>query len=216
MRDYLACVASVDDNVGRLLDYLDRKGLAENTIVVYTSDQGFFLGDHDWYDKRFMYEESLRMPLLVRWPAAVKAGTVAGGMVLNVDFAPTLMEAAGLKVPVDVQGRSFLPLLKGETPRGWRTSMYYRYYHYPMHHRVQPHYGVRTERYKLIYFNKIDKWELFDLRKDPHEVKNVAADPEYADTLKSLKAEMDRLKKELKDDDRFEKELPPDDVDTRT
>jgi arylsulfatase A-like enzyme len=216
MRDYLACIASVDDNVGRLLDYLDKKGLAANTIVVYTSDQGFFLGDHDWYDKRFMYEESLRMPFLVRWPAAIKAGTTHDGMVLNVDFAPTLLDAAGLKVPADMQGRSFLPLLKGETPKDWRTSMYYRYYHYPMHHRVQPHYGVRTERYKLIYFNKIDQWELFDLRKDPHELKNVAADPEYADTLKALKAEMYRLKKDLKDDDRFETELPPDDVDTRT
>jgi arylsulfatase A-like enzyme len=216
MRDYLACIASVDDNVGRLLDYLDKKGLAENTVAIYTSDQGFFLGDHDWYDKRFMYEESLRMPFLVRWPGKVKAGSVSDGMVLNVDFAPTLMEAAGLKAATDMQGRSFLPLLKGQTPKDWRTSMYYRYYHYPMHHRVQPHYGVRTDRYKLIYFNKIGQWELFDLRKDPHELKNVYAAPEYADTLKALKAEMYRLKKELKDDDRFEKELPKDDVDTRS
>jgi arylsulfatase A-like enzyme len=212
VRDYLACIASVDDNVGRLLDYLDKKGLAENTIVIYTSDQGFFLGDHNWYDKRFMYEESLRMPFLVRWPGKVKAGSVSDGMVLNVDFAPTLLEAAGLKAAADMQGRSFLPLLKGQTPKDWRTSMYYRYYHYPMHHKVQPHYGVRTERYKLIYFNKIDQWELFDLRKDPHEQKNVVADPEYAEILKMLKAEMYRLKKELKDDDRFEKDLPRDDV----
>ena len=167
MRDYLACVASVDDNVGRLLDYLDKNGLTENTLVIYTSDQGFFLGDHNWFDKRFMYEESLRMPFLARWPAAIKADTVNDGMILNVDFAPTLMDAAGLKTPADMQGRSFLPLLKGERPKDWRTSMYYRYYHYPMHHRVQPHYGVRTERYKLIYFNKIDQWELFDLQKDP-------------------------------------------------
>jgi arylsulfatase A-like enzyme len=216
MRDYLACIASIDDNVGRLLDYLDRSGLAENTIVVYTSDQGFFLGDHDWYDKRFMYEESLRMPLLVRWPAQVKAGTVSDGMVLNVDFAPTLLDATGLKVPADMQGRTFLPLLKGERPKDWRTSMYYRYYHYPMHHRVQPHYGVRTERYKLIYFNKIDQWELFDLSKDPRELKNLYADPAYAETVKTLKAEMYRLKKELKDDNQFEKELPKDDVDTTT
>jgi arylsulfatase A-like enzyme len=216
MRDYLACIASVDDSVGRLLDYLDKSGLADNTIVVYTSDQGFFLGDHDWYDKRFMYEESLRMPFLVRWPGKVRAGSVQDGMVLNVDFAPTLLDAAGLKVPEDMQGRSFLPLLKGEMPKDWRTSMYYRYYHYPMHHRVQPHYGVRTERYKLIYFNKLGQWELFDLRKDPHELKNVYADPAYADTVKALKEEMYRLKKELKDDDRFEMELPKDDVDTRT
>jgi arylsulfatase A-like enzyme len=216
LRDYLACIAAVDDNVGRLLDYLDKNALAENTIVVYTSDQGFFLGEHDWFDKRFMYEESLRMPLLVRWPARVKAGAVSDKMVLNVDFAPTLLEATGLKVPADMQGRSFLPLLKGQQPSDWRTSMYYRYYHYPMHHRVQPHYGIRTERYKLIYFNKLDQWELYDLRRDPHELKNVYADPAYAETVKGLKEEMYRLKRELRDDDQFEKELPKDDVDTTT
>jgi arylsulfatase A-like enzyme len=213
MRDYLACVAAVDDNVGRLLDYLDKNGLTDNTIVVYTSDQGFFLGDHDWFDKRFMYEESLRMPFLVRWPGVVKPGTVSDGMILNVDFAPTLLDAAGVRVPADMQGRSFLPLLRGERPRDWRTAMYYRYYHYPMHHRVQPHYGIRTERYKLIYFNKINQWELFDLEKDPHELKNLYADPAHAETVKTLKAEMYRLKKELKDEDQFEKELPKDDVD---
>jgi arylsulfatase A-like enzyme len=216
LRDYLACIASVDDSVGRLLDYLDRSGLADNTIVIYTSDQGFFLGEHDWFDKRFMYEESLRMPFLVRWPGHVTAGAVEDGMALNVDFAPMIMDAAGLKTPADMQGRSFLPLLKGERPRDWRTSMYYRYYHYPMHHRVQPHYGVRTGRYKLIYFNKIDQWELFDLQMDPHELHNVCADPAYAETVRALKAEMYRLKKELKDDDQFEKELPKDDVDTST
>jgi arylsulfatase A-like enzyme len=209
MRDYLACIASVDDNVGRLLDFLDKEGLAENTIVIYTSDQGFFLGDHDWYDKRFMYEESLRMPFLVRWPGHVKPGTTNAGMILNVDFAPTLLAAAGQPVPADMQGRSFLPLLKGKVPADWRTSMYYRYYHYPMDHRVQPHYGVRTARHKLIYFNKIDQWELFDLEKDPHEVKNVYADPAYAGAVKELKAELYRLKKELKDEDQFADKLPP-------
>ena len=209
MHDYLACVESIDDNVGRLLDYLDTNGLAENTIVIYTSDQGFFLGDHNWFDKRFMYEESLRMPFVVRWPARIKPGTVNADMVLNVDFAPTLLDAAGLKVPGDIQGRSFLPLLRGEKPSDWRTSMYYRYYHYPQDHRVQPHYGVRTARYKLIYFNKIDQWELFDLDKDPCELKNVYADPNYAETVKTLKAEMYRLKKELKDDNQFENALPP-------
>jgi arylsulfatase A-like enzyme len=213
MRDYLACVASVDDNVGRLLDELDRSGLAQNTIVVYTSDQGFFLGDHDWFDKRFMYEESLRMPFLVRWPAAVKPGSVNESMVLNVDFAPTFLEAAGVKVPADIQGRSFVPLLKGERPKDWRTSMYYRYYHYPQDHRVQPHYGVRTGIHKLIYFNKIDQWELFDLAKDSHELKNVYADPAYADTVKALKAEMMRLKTELKDENQFQDKLPPAGVD---
>jgi arylsulfatase A-like enzyme len=213
MRDYLACVEAVDDNVGRLLAYLDRSGLAGNTIVIYTSDQGFFLGDHNWYDKRFMYEESLRMPLLVRWPAKVKAGQVTDAMVLNVDFAPTLLAAAGRDVPADMQGRSFLPILQGTTPNDWRTSMYYRYYHYPMHHKVQPHYGVRTETHKLIYFNKINQWELYDLSKDPHEVNNVYNDPAYAETRKKLKDEMYRLKKELKDEDQFANELPRDNVD---
>lgn len=212
MRDYLACVASVDDNVGRLLDYLDKTGLAKNTIVIYTSDQGFFLGDHNWFDKRFMYEESLRMPFLVRWPGVAKAGSVSAGMVLNVDFAPTLLDAAGVQVPADIQGRSFLPLLKGAQPKDWRTSMYYRYYHYPQHHSVQPHYGLRTTRYKLIYYNRIDQWELFDLQKDPHELKNVYQDPAQADVLKQLKEEMFRLKKELKDENQFEKDTPKDDV----
>lgn len=212
MRDYLACIASVDDNVGRLLDYLQESGLAENTIVVYTSDQGFFLGDHNWYDKRFMYEECLRMPFLLRWPKQVKAGTVNERMILNVDFAPTLLAAAGAKVPADMQGRSFLPLLHGATPADWRTAMYYRYYHYPMHHRVQPHYGIRTERYKLIYFHKLDQWELFDLHNDPRELNNTYADPANAALVRQLKDQLGKLKKDLKDDDRFADKLPKDDV----
>jgi arylsulfatase A-like enzyme len=210
MKDYLACIASVDENVGRLLDYLDQSGLAGSTIVIYTSDQGFFLGDHNWFDKRFMYEESLRMPFLVRYPGHIKAGTLSEGMILNVDFAPTLMEYAGLKIPADIQGRSFAPLLRGEKPGDWRTAMYYRYYHYPQDHRVQPHYGLRTEEHKLIYFNKIDQWELFDLRKDPRELNNVYADAAYAETLKRLKEELYRLKKELKDEDQFANEVPKD------
>jgi arylsulfatase A-like enzyme len=212
MRDYLACVASIDDNVGRLLDYLDKNDLTKNTIVVYTSDQGFFLGDHNWFDKRFMYEESLRMPFVVRWPGTIKPSTVSDAMVLNVDFAPFMLDAAGQKVPADMQGRSFVPILKGEKPKDWRSSMYYRYYHYPMHHRVQPHYGVRTERYKLIFFNKLNEWELYDLEKDPKEMKNLINDAALADTIKKLKDEMYRLKKELKDEDQFEKELPKDDT----
>src|SRR5579864_524611 len=212
MRDYLACVESIDDSVGKLLDYLDKNGLAENTIVIYTSDQGFFLGDHDWFDKRFMYEESLRMPFLVRWPGKIRAGSVSDGMILNVDFAPTLMDAASLPTPADMQGRSFLPILKGESLKDWRTSMYYRYYHYPMHHKVQPHYGVRTADYKLIYFNKIDQWELFDLKKDPHELHNLYNDPAHVETVKKLKEEMYRLKRELKDEDQFQDKLPKDDV----
>jgi arylsulfatase A-like enzyme len=212
MRDYLACIASIDDNVGRMLDFLDRNGMAENTIVIYTSDQGFFLGDHDWFDKRFMYEESLRMPFLVRWPGHVKPGSTSDGMILNVDFAPMMMDAADLSVPSDMQGRSFLPLMKGQTPADWRTSMYYRYYHYPQDHRVQPHLGVRTLDYKLIYFNKIDQWELYDLRKDPIEMKNLYSDPAHAEIVKKLKVEMYRLKKELKDDDQYADTLPKNDT----
>src|SRR5262249_23913563 len=146
----------------------------------------------------FMYEESLRMPFLVRWPGVVKPGSVEGAMALNVDFAPTLLEAAGQAVPTDMQGRSIVSILKGVRPADWRTSMYYRYYPYPQDHPVQPHYGVRTERFKLIYFNKTHQWELFDLENDPHELRNVYADPAYASRAKELAAELDRLKRELK------------------
>lgn len=211
MRDYLACVQSVDDNIGRFLDWLDKNGLAENTIVIYTSDQGFFLGEHNMYDKRFMYEESLRMPFLIRWPGKIRPGSVSKGMILNVDFAPTMLDAAGVKTPADMQGRSFLPLLEGKSPRDWRTAMYYRYYH-PGHHNVAAHFGIRTDRYKLIYFNKLDQWELYDLRKDPRETRNVYSDPAYAKIVEALKKELQRLKKEMKDDDRFANELPKDDV----
>ena len=165
--DYLATIQSVDDNVGRLLGFLDTAGLAKNTMVIYTSDQGFFLGDHGLFDKRFMYEESLRMPFLVRWPAAIKAGSRSDAMALNVDFAPTFLDAAGVKVPAEMQGRSLLPVLRGKTPADWRTSMYYRYYHDPGDHNTRAHYGVRTATHKLIYFWKKDQWELFDLVRDP-------------------------------------------------
>jgi arylsulfatase A-like enzyme len=211
MRDYLACVAAVDDNVGRFLDWLDGSGLAANTIVIYTSDQGFFLGEHNFYDKRFMYEEAIRMPLLVRWPARIAPGSTSDAMVLNVDLAPTLLDAAGIGVPADMQGRSALPLLEGRTPADWRTSMYYRYYH-PGHHDVAAHYGVRTTEHKLIYFNTLDQWELYDLRRDPHEMHNVVSDPAYAEVLARLKAELRRLRAELKDTDRFADSLPADDV----
>lgn len=203
MKDYLACVASVDDNVGRLLDYLDQTGLATNTIVIYTSDQGFFLGDHGWFDKRFMYEESIRMPFLVRYPPAIKAGSVNDAMVLNVDFAPTFLEFAGLSTPAEVQGRSLKPLLAGSTPMDWRQSWYYRYYHYPNEHGTEPHYGVRTERYKLIYFHRINQWELFDLKNDPHELKNIVNDTKNAKLMAELKTELTRLRKELDDRDQF-------------
>ena len=203
MQDYLACVESLDDNVGRVLDYLDRTGLASNTVVVYTSDQGFFLGDHGWFDKRFMYEESLRMPLVVRWPGVVAPGSSTGAMVLNVDFAPTLLALAGQASPAAIQGRSALPILQGQTPADWRTAMYYRYYHYPQDHRVRPHVGIRTERSKLIHFLGIDQWELFDLEADPHELHNLYADPARAELVAQLKVQLARLKADLGDTDQF-------------
>jgi arylsulfatase A-like enzyme len=201
IKDYLRCVASVDDNVGRVLDYLDETGLAENTIVVYTSDQSFYLGEHGWFDKRFMYEESHRTPLMVRWPGKIKAGSRCDALTLNLDFAETMLDAAGVEIPDDMQGESLLPLLDGETPPNWRESIYYRYYEFPGAHSVRRHYGVRTDRYKLIYFNRIDEWELYDLEKDPHEMKSVYDDPAYADVVAELKAELDHLRKRYGDDD---------------
>jgi arylsulfatase A-like enzyme len=208
MQDYLACVQSVDDNVGRLLDYLEETGLAANTLVIYTSDQGFFLGDHGLYDKRFMYEDSIKMPFLVRWPGVTKPGSTQAAMGINVDFAPTFMELAGLPVPADMQGRSLVPLLKSERPADWRTSWYYRYYHDPGDHNTRAHYGVRTETHKLIYFWTKDQWEMYDLVKDPGEMHNLYQDPAQADTVAKLKAELYRLKRELKDDDQFATEQP--------
>ena len=203
MQDYLACVQSLDDNVGRLLDYLDHAGLTRNTIVIYTSDQGFFLGDHGLFDKRFMYEESIRMPFLIRWPGVIKPGSVQSVMGINVDLAPTFMAAAGLPVPADMQGRSLVPLLQGGHPTDWRTSWYYRYYHDPGDHNTRAHYGVRTDTHKLIYFWKKDQWEMYDLVRDPAEMNNIYQDPASADTVTRLKTELFRLKHELKDDDQF-------------
>lgn len=214
MQDYLGCVQSVDDGVGRILEYLEKHDLAKNTIVVYTSDQGFYLGEKGMYDKRFMYEESFRTPLLVRWPAVAKPGTVQMAITGNQDFAPTFLAAAGAAIPDDLQGKSFIPLLKGEVPADWRTSFYYRYYHDPGHHNTARHLGVRTADYKLIHFWKKDQWELYDLNKDPQEQNNVYNDPRYETTRENLKAELARLKKELKDDDQFADEIPKDDVDS--
>jgi arylsulfatase A-like enzyme len=212
MQDYLACVQSVDDSVGRLLDYLDQEKLAENTLVIYTSDQGFFLGDHGLYDKRFMYEPSIRMPFLVRWPAAIKPGRVDDHLVINTDFAPTFLAVAGVSVPSDMQGRSLVPLLRTQDAGGWRTSFYYRYYHDPGDHNTRAHYGVRTDTHKLICFWKQDQWELYDLRQDPEEMRNLYADPQQQDVIARLKTELFRLKKELKDEDQFADQQPPHDV----
>ena len=201
IKDYLRCIASVDDNVGRVLDYLDESGLAENTVVFYTSDQGFYLGDHGWFDKRFMYEESLRMPLLVRYPREIKAGSVSDDIVLNLDFGATFLDFAGVPVPDDMQGESIRKVLQGKTPGEWRKSMYYHYYEYPAVHSVKRHYGVRTGRYKLIHFyHDIDEWELYDLKKDPKEMNNVFGNPEYADIVKELKDELQALREKYKDD----------------
>jgi arylsulfatase A-like enzyme len=213
MQDYLATVQSVDDGVGRLLGFLDRNGLAKNTMVVYTSDQGFFLGDHGLYDKRFMYEESLRMPFLVRWPAAVKSGTKSGAIALNIDFAPTFLEAAGLPPSSSMQGRSLLPILRGRPPSDWRRSMYYRYYHDPGDHNTRAHYGVRTPTHKLIHFWKKDQWELFDLANDPFELHNLYGEAGQERLTSTLKAELLRVKQAVGDDDRFANDQFPNGVD---
>jgi hypothetical protein len=203
MKDYLRCVASVDDSVGEILAYLDASGLAKNTVVIYASDQGFYLGEHGWFDKRWMYEESLHTPLLVRWPGVVKPGSINEDMVSNLDFAETFLDIAGAAIPPEMQGRSLVPLLKGTRPADWRSSFYYRYYEYPVPHRVRPHEGVRTDRLKLIHFPDTGEWELFDLEKDPNELRSVYADPSYARDLTNLKAELARLRKqyEVPDDD---------------
>jgi arylsulfatase A-like enzyme len=200
MHDYLGCVKAVDDSVGRLLAYLDESGLAENTLVVYASDQGFYLGEHGWFDKRWIFEESLRTPLLVRWPGVTKPGSVSDAIVSNVDFAETFLDAAGVPIPADMQGKSLKPLLAGQQPADWRKSFYYHYYEYPTPHHVRPHYGVVTDRHKLVHFYApdTDYWELFDLQTDPHELKSVYDDVSYADVRNQLTAEVARLRKELK------------------
>jgi arylsulfatase A-like enzyme len=203
MQDYLATVQSVDDSVGRVLAFLDQSGLARDTIVVYTSDQGFFLGDHGLYDKRFMYEESIRMPFLVRWPAGITAGIQSDAIGLNVDFAPTFLDAAGLPVPPAMQGRSLLPILQGRTSPDWRTAMYYRYYHDPGDHDTRAHYGVRTRTHKLIHFWTLDQWELFDLVNDPHELHNLYGEPGHDALIRSLELELARLKRELRDENQL-------------
>lgn len=191
MRNYLACIASIDENIGRILDFLKESKLEQNTILVYTSDQGFFLGDHGWFDKRFMYEESLRMPLIIRYPGVVPKGSVSKEMVLNVDFAPTFLDFAGVDIPADMQGESFRKILRGRTPHHWRQAMYYHYYEYPAWHMVDAHYGIRTQRYKLIhYYGYTDEWEFFDLKNDPRELKNGYNMPEYQATIARLKNEL--------------------------
>ncbi|NIA12840.1 MAG: sulfatase-like hydrolase/transferase [Nitrospiraceae bacterium] len=196
MKDYLRCIASVDDNVGRVLDYLEEKGLDKNTVVFYSSDQSFYLGEHGWFDKRFIYEESLRTPLLARWPGVTAPGSKTDRLVQNLDCAETFLDIAGVEVPADMQGRSLVPLMKGEPPADWRSSIYYHYYEGEGKvHNVYRHYGVRTERYKLVYFYTLDEWEFYDLQTDPQEMKSEYDNPAYAQQVAALKTELARLRK---------------------
>ncbi len=205
MKRYLRCVASIDDNVGRILDYLDENDLTENTIIIYTSDQGFFLGEHGWYDKRFMYEESLRMPFVVRYPREIAASSADDHIILNTDFAATLLDYAGVEPHPDMQSESFRHILAGEEPAEWREIMYYRYYR--SHFNTPSHWGVRTKQYKYIYYNMSMEHELYDLGNDAREIKNVYRDPEYREIARHLRGEVTRLQQELGDtDDSFEGE----------
>jgi uncharacterized sulfatase len=201
MQDYLGTIESVDESVGEILDYLDQNGLAENTIIIYTSDQGFYLGEHGWFDKRFMYEESLKMPLLIRYPKVITRGKVSDNMVMNLDFAPTFLDYAGVEIPGDMQGESLRKLLQGETLEDWRNEIYYHYYEYPKGgHRVKRHYGIRTQNFKLIhYYYDIDEWELFDLKNDPQELNNLYNNPAYGDLIHELKEKLEGLRKKYKD-----------------
>lgn len=200
MRDYLATVKSVDESIGTLLDYLEKTGKLDNTIIVYTSDQGFFLGEHGWFDKRFMYEECLRMPVLVRYPKEIKPGTTSGAICMNIDFAPTFLDYAGLDIPSDIQGESLRNVLRGKTPDDWRDAAYYHFYEYPAEHSVKRHYGIRTKDLKLIHFyDDIDEWEMYDLAADPQEMKNVYNDPEYTITRDYLHCKLKELQEECMD-----------------
>ncbi len=220
LKKYLRTVRGVDDAVGILLDYLEETGELDNTIILYTSDQGFMLGEHDYIDKRWMYEESMRVPFIVRYPKLAEAGAVADALVNNTDFAPTLLELAGVSAPDFMQGRSVVPILTGETPANWRTATYYRYWMHMAHHDNPAHYGIRTKHFKLIFFYGLPLdadgameratqpgWELYDLRKDPHEMNNVYGDPAYADIQRELKAELLRVKDEIGDRDEKYPEL---------
>lgn len=202
MKDYCRVIHSVDRNVGRVYDYLKERGMLENTIIIYTSDQGFFMGEHGYFDKRFMYEESFRTPLLVRPADCMESalrGEDAGGFVQNIDHAPTFLELAGAAIPDDIQGESWLPLLRGKN-RGWRKSLYYHYYEYPAEHSVRRHYGVRTQRYSLMHFyNDLDEWELFDLKADPEQMHNIFGQPGTARVTKKLRRELERLQRRYDD-----------------
>ncbi|MEX2594549.1 MAG: sulfatase [Anditalea sp.] len=201
IKDYLRTIKSVDDGVGEVLDYLEENGLAENTIVIYTSDQGFYLGEHGWFDKRFMYEQSLRTPLLIRYPKDIKAGTEIDKLVQNLDFAPTLLDYAGVRVPPEMQGESFKNLANGSSDQ-WRDAIYYTYYEYPSVHMVKRHYGVATERYKLMHFYyDIDEWEMYDLKEDPNEMNNIYNEPSYEEIRIQMHQRLEELRAYYGDSD---------------
>ncbi len=205
MRHFIGTLKSQDDNIGRLLDFLDKSGLSKNTIVVFTGDHGFFMGDHGWFDKRFMYEEALRVPWLIRYPGVIKPGSVSDDWVVSIDNAPTILDMAGIPVPPDMQGKSLVPVFEGHTPEGWRKSMYYHYYEFQAPHWVLPNYGIRTERYKLIFYYTINQWEMFDLKNDPDEMDNlmiesgVKVQPGYEGVLKDLLNQLKDLRTQYKD-----------------
>lgn len=200
MHDYLACTKSVDESVGRILTYLKDNGLEENTLIVYSSDQGFYLGEHGWFDKRWIFEESLRTPLLVKWPGVVKPASTNQQIVSNLDFAETFLEAAGVNIPAEMHGKSLMPLLRGESPSSWRKSFYYHYYEFPGAHNVRKHYGVVTDRYKLVHFygSDVDYWELFDRQADPHELQDKFSDTDYKQARMELENELANLRTTLK------------------
>ena len=208
IKDYLRCIQSVDDNVGRLDDYLKQNGLDKNTIVIYSSDQGFYLGEHGWFDKRFMYEESFKTPLIIRWPDMIRAATVNKNLVMNIDIAETLLDAAGIKVPAEMQGKSMLPLLKGDHPLNWRKSVYYHYYDSGGEHNVAKHVGVRTDRYKLIWYYENNEWELYDLLNDKQELHNLYNNPKYAEIQNKLKEDLHQLEIKYKDFEMLNKMKP--------
>ncbi len=210
MMDYLGCVAAVDKSIGKVLDYLKSTGLDKNTLVEYTSDQVFYLGEHGWFDKRFMFEESLRTPLLMMWPGQTAPGSVCRELVSNVDFAATFLDAAGVEIPGDLQGRSLVPILIGNVPGDWRTAHYYHYYMYPGTHSVKRHYGITTDRYKLIhYYYDIDEWELYDLHEDPMELKNVYAEDRYREVRKQLHRQLEELRVQYQDTDSVTRSFLP-------
>ena len=206
MQDYLATISSVDDNVGRVLDYLEESGLDKNTIVVYTSDQGFYLGEHGWFDKRFIYNESFKTPLMIKWPNVINAGTTNKEMVQNLDFAQTFLEAAMIDIPNDMQGESLIPLLKGNSDEWTRDAVYYHYYEYPSVHMAKRHYGIVNKEFKLVHFYyDIDEWELYDRLNDPNEANNVYNNPDYKDVVEKLTQELKEMRIKYKDSEELDK-----------